>query len=46
MTSAAGVDTDAIIMVIAARSNKQRQEIAQKYQTMYEKVTASRSLSK
>ncbi|XP_028396288.1 uncharacterized protein LOC114520254 isoform X2 [Dendronephthya gigantea] len=32
-----GVDTDAIIMVIAARSNKQRQEIVQKYQMMYEK---------
>jgi hypothetical protein len=33
-----GVDTDAIIMIIAARSNKQRQEILQKYQSMYEKV--------
>ncbi|CAB3986629.1 annexin A6-like [Paramuricea clavata] len=32
-----GVDTDAIIMMIAARSNKQRQEILQKYQSMYEK---------
>ena len=33
-----GVDTDAIIMVTAARSNKQRQEIAQKYESIYGKV--------
>ena len=33
-----GVDTDAIIMLIAARSNKQRQETVSKYQSMYQKV--------
>jgi len=33
-----GSDKDAIVAILGARSNKQRQEIAAKYQQKYNKV--------